>query len=90
MGAYKKAVITDAGRALVARAVAGETEIRFSHASTSEYVYPDGTRFEEIETLEGVRQTVLPADARVHTTEWPRRPLFSISALQLHRQRRSG
>ena len=65
MGAYKKAVITDAGRALVARAVAGETEIRFSHASTSEYVYPDGTRFEEIETLEGVRQTVLPADARV-------------------------
>lgn len=48
MGAYKKAVITDAGRALVARAVAGETEIRFSHASTSEYVYPDGTRFEEI------------------------------------------
>ena len=65
MGAYKKAVITDAGRALVARAVAGETEIRFSHASTSEYVYPDGTRFEEIETLEGARQTVLPADARV-------------------------
>lgn len=65
MGAYKKAVITDAGRALVARAVAGETEIRFSHASTSEYVYPDGTRFEEIEKLEGIRQTVLPADARV-------------------------
>ena len=46
-------------------AVAGETEIRFSHASTSEYVYPDGTRFEEIEKLEGIRQTVLPADARV-------------------------
>ena len=65
MGVYKKAVITDAGRALVARAVAGETEIRFSHASTSEYIYPDGTRFEEIETLEEVRQTVLPADARV-------------------------
>ena len=44
MGAYKKAVITDAGRALVARAVAGETEIRFSHASTFTRMVRDSRR----------------------------------------------
>lgn len=43
MGVYKKAIITDAGEALRARAVAGEASMQFSHAKTSTYVYPDGT-----------------------------------------------
>ena len=35
MGVYKKAIITDAGEALRARAVAGEASMQFSHAKTS-------------------------------------------------------
>ena len=42
MGVYKKAVITEAGEALVARAVSGEVTIQFSNAVTSSYTYSEG------------------------------------------------
>ena len=65
MGVYKKAVITRAGNALVARALAGDAEIRFSHARTSSCEYPDGTDFEELTELQDIQQTVSPSDAEI-------------------------
>lgn len=65
MGVYKKAVITSAGSALTAKALAGETTILFSHASTSDYSYASGTSFESLSSLLGVKQTALPSDVLV-------------------------
>ncbi len=65
MGVYRKAIITNAGRMMLARAVAGEQIIQFSHVCTSDYIYPDGTDFEGMAVLEGVKQRVLPTDVWV-------------------------
>lgn len=65
MGLYKKAIITELGSALLARSIAGDLAIRFSHVSTSDYIYPDGTDFAKLTALEGVKQTVTPSDIQV-------------------------
>lgn len=65
MGVYKKAIITDAGEALRARAVAGEVSMQFSHAKTSTYVYPDGTDLTKLTDLQEIRQTVIPSNVQI-------------------------
>lgn len=65
MGVYKKAVITDAGRAMMARSISGETVMQFSRAVTSSYVYPPETDFKGYLSLEGIRQTVIPSNVQV-------------------------
>ncbi|WP_367569028.1 hypothetical protein [Lacrimispora sp.] len=65
MGVYKKAVITDAGRAMMARSIAGEAVMQFSRAVTSSYTYPPDTDFKGYISLEGVRQTVIPSNVQV-------------------------
>ena len=57
MGVYKKAVITEAGEALAARAVSGEVTIQFSHAGTSSYAYSEGTNLKKLTELQDVKQT---------------------------------
>ena len=64
MGVYKKSVITEAGEALVARAVSGEVVIQFSHAKTSSYTYPEGTNFKKLTELQEVKQTVIPSNVQ--------------------------
>ena len=54
MGVYKKAVITEAGEALAARAVSGEVTIQFSHAGTSSYAYSSsGTQYQSFNNDRG-------------------------------------
>lgn len=65
MGVYKKAVITESGEALVARAVSGEVTIQFSHAKTSSYTYPEGTNFKKLAELQDVKQTVIPSNIQL-------------------------
>lgn len=65
MGVYKKSVITEAGEALVARAVSGEVVIQFSHAKTSSYTYPEGTNFKKLTELQEVKQTVIPSNVQI-------------------------
>ena len=61
MGVYKKAVITEAGEALAARAVSGEVTIQFSHAGT----YSEGTNLKKLTELQDVKQTVIPSNVQI-------------------------
>lgn len=65
MGVYKKAVITEAGEALVARAVSGEVTIQFSNAVTSSYTYSEGTNLKKLTELQEVKQTVIPSNVQI-------------------------
>lgn len=65
MGVYKKAVITNAGRALMARSIAGEIVMQFSRAVTSSHIYPSDTDFKSYISLEGIQQTVIPSNVQV-------------------------
>lgn len=65
MGIYKKAVITNAGRALMARSIAGEIVMQFSRAVTSSHIYPSDTDFKGYTSLEGIQQTVIPSNVQV-------------------------
>lgn len=65
MGVYKKAVITEAGEALAARAVSGEVTIQFSHAGTSSYAYSEGTNLKKLTELQDVKQTVIPSNVQI-------------------------
>lgn len=65
MGVYKKAVITNAGRALLARSIAGEIVMQFSRAVTSSHIYPSDTDFKGYTSLEGIQQTVIPSNVQV-------------------------
>lgn len=65
MGVYKKAIITEAGEALTARAVSGEATIQFSHTKTSAHTYPDGTNLKKLTYLQEVKQTVIPSNIQI-------------------------
>lgn len=65
MGVYKKAVITDAGRALMARSIAGEAIMQFSRVITSNHTYPSETDFKGYVSLEGIQQTVIPSNVQI-------------------------
>ena len=91
MGVYKKAIITDAGEALRARAVAGEASMQFSCAKTSTYVYPDGTDLTNVQitndTLISVRslfgneqisEAYLIQNVGVYATDGENEILFAV------------
>lgn len=65
MGTYNKAIITESGEALLARALAGEATIEFSYAKTSSYIYPEGTDFKKLTELQGIKQVVVPSNIQI-------------------------
>jgi len=65
VGVYKKVVITNAGRAMMARSIAGEVTMQFSRAVTSSHIYPSDTDFKGYTSLEGIQQTVIPSNVQV-------------------------
>lgn len=76
MGVYKKAVITDAGRTLLTKAVAGKATMQFSHAKTSAYIYPEGTDLTKLTDLQEIRQNVIPSNVQIASDT-----LISVRAL---------
>lgn len=76
MGVYKKAVITDAGNALRAQAVAGNVTMQFTHAKASSYLYPEGTDLKKLTELQEVRQTIVPSKVQISNDT-----LISVRAL---------
>lgn len=56
MGRYNGAVVTGAGQALFAEAIAGGTPVLFTKMRTSSTVIPDGTNLESLTSLSGIEQ----------------------------------
>lgn len=56
MGTYNSAVITNAGQAMIAQSFAG-SDLRFTTVKTSAYVYPAGTNFSELVTINSIKQS---------------------------------
>ena len=54
MGRYNGAVVTSAGQALFAEAIAGGTPVLFTKMRTSSTVIPDGTNLESLTLSEGL------------------------------------
>lgn len=82
MGKYKKAVITGDGMNLMARSIAGEVTMQFSHVKTSSHAYPAGTNLAELTVLEGVEQSVIPSNMNVvNDTLISVRSLFSNESI---------
>lgn len=65
MGAYKSAVITEAGQGLIAKALAEGESIQFVSAKTSSHAYPEGTNIAELTDLRDIMQSVSPFSAQV-------------------------
>ena len=65
MGAYKKAIITEAGNQVLAKVVAGELTLNFSHARTSSYAYAEGTDYTKLTSLQDVKQEIIPSNVKV-------------------------
>lgn len=58
MGQYNAAVLTTAGQALIASAIAQETPLIFTKMRTSSTVIPAGTNLENLTSLSGIKQSV--------------------------------
>ena len=58
MGQYNAAVLTTAGQALIASAIAQETPLIFTKMRTSSTVIPAGTNLENLTSLSGTKQSV--------------------------------
>lgn len=56
MGTYNSAVITNAGQAMIAQSFVG-SDLRFTTVKTSAYVYPAGTNFSELVTINSIKQS---------------------------------
>lgn len=57
MGVYGKAIITTAGRNLIAQALAGNESVRFTELKTSDYKYASGADIEALTDIPNVKQT---------------------------------
>ncbi len=68
MGVFRAAVITDNGNAMIAKAVADLSQIRFSKVVISSKEYPEETLWSELETLEDIQQETTPTDIRISGT----------------------
>lgn len=77
MGSYQNAVITANGEIYLAKAIAGEINLTFSHMAISDYAYPAGTDLSALTSLQSVKMTVLPASVWVSGTTVGVRGLFS-------------
>lgn len=68
MGAFKAAIITDNGNAMIANAVADIKTIRFSKVVVSSHEYPEDTVWSGLTTLDGIQQETTPTDVRISGT----------------------
>ena len=68
MGAFKAAIITDNGNAMIANAVADIKTIRFSKVVVSSHEYPEDTVWSGLTTLDGIQQETTPTDVRTSGT----------------------
>ena len=81
MGSYQNAVITANGEIYLAKAIAGEINLTFSHMAISDYAYPAGTDLSALTSLTSVKMTVLPASVWVSGTTVGVRGLFSNTSV---------
>ena len=58
MPSFKNTVITDKGRSLMAKIVAGAATPQFTKIRTSDYQYPESTNFESLTSMNNIKQTV--------------------------------
>lgn len=58
MPSFKNTVITDKGRSLMAKIVAGTATPQFTKIRTSDYQYPEATNFESLTSMNSVKQEV--------------------------------
>ena len=65
MGVYKRSIITEAGNQVLAKVVAGELALNFSHARTSSYAYAEGTDYTKLTSLQEVKQEIIPSNVKV-------------------------
>lgn len=65
MGQYNKAIITNAGESLIARAIVGEIQLEITKAKTSDYKYPGGTDFKALTDMQGVKQVMTFPETKV-------------------------
>lgn len=65
MGQYNKAIITDAGESLIARAIVGEIQLVITKAKTSDYKYPDNTDFKALIDMQGIKQVMTSPETKV-------------------------
>ena len=78
MGAFKAAIITDNGNAMIANAVADIKTIRFSKVVVSSHEYPEDTVWSGLTTLDGIQQETTPTDVRISgTSQVDLRALFT-------------
>lgn len=57
MGVYRKAIITTAGRNLIAQALAGNESVRFTELKTSDYKYASTASLDALIDIPNVKQT---------------------------------
>lgn len=83
MGVYKRSIITEAGNQVLAKAVAGELALNFSHARTSSYAYAEGTDYTKLTSLQEVKQEIIPSNVKViNDTTVSVRLLFGNEAVE--------
>lgn len=58
MPSFKNTVITNKGRSLMAKIVAGTATPQFTKIRTSDYQYPESTNFESLTSMNNIKQTV--------------------------------
>ena len=58
MASFNNTVITDKGRSLMAKIVAGTATPQFTKIRTSDYLYPEATNFESLTSMNSVKQEV--------------------------------
>lgn len=68
MGAFKAAIITDNGNAMIVNAVADIKTIRFSKVVVSSHEYPEDTVWSGLTTLDGIQQETTPTNVRISGT----------------------
>ena len=66
MGLYNGSVITNAGAAMIASAIAGSKTVEFTAVKTSSHVYPSGTNLAELTSLANIVQTSQPSSVQVY------------------------
>lgn len=83
MGAFKAAVITDNGNAMIANAVADLKTVRFSKVVVSSHEYPDDTIWNGLTALDEIQQETTPTDVRISgTSQVSLRALFTNTNVQ--------
>lgn len=66
MGLYNGSVITNAGAAMIASAIAGQKTVEITAVKTSSHVYSSGTNLAELTSISDIVQTTRPSSIQVY------------------------